>query len=128
LKVRLVDLQHVVHTRPNGYPFLDELDGTPVGQISFESMQQQVDLAALERVPHKTVILGVIDLRDDAPVETPEAVAAQIRRALEHTAPERLLLSPDCGMKYLPRPVAFAKLQALVAGTKLVRKERGIPD
>jgi 5-methyltetrahydropteroyltriglutamate--homocysteine methyltransferase len=119
---------HVVHTRLTGYPFLDELDGAAVEQIAIESMQQQVDLAALERLPHKRVILGVIDLDDAAAVETPAAVAAQIRRALEHITPDRLLLSPDCGMKYMPRATAFAKLQALVAGTKIVRRELGIPD
>jgi len=119
---------HVVHARPQGYPFLDELDATPLGQIAIESMQQQVDLTMLARLPHKAIILGVIDLDDAAAVETPEAVAAQIRRALAHITPERLLLSPDCGMKYLPRATAFAKLQALVAGTKLVRRELGISD
>jgi 5-methyltetrahydropteroyltriglutamate--homocysteine methyltransferase len=119
---------HVVHSRPEGYPFLDELDGAAVGQIAIESMQQHVDLRMLGRLPHKVVVLGVIDLDDAAPVETPEAVAVQIRRALEHISPERLLLSPDCGMKYMPRPTAFAKLQALVAGTKLVRRELGIAD
>lgn len=119
---------HVVHDRPNGYPFLDELDAMPVQQISLESMQQKVDFRALERLPHKAVILGVIDLSDDAPVETPEQVAAQIRGALAHVVPERLLVSPDCGMKYLAREVAFAKLQALVAGTRIVRRELGITD
>jgi 5-methyltetrahydropteroyltriglutamate--homocysteine methyltransferase len=117
---------HIVHARPQGYPFLDELDGSAAGQISFESMQQQVDLSTLARLPHKTIVLGVIDLADDAAVETPEAVAAQIRRALAHVTPERLLLSPDCGMKYLPRATAFAKLQAMVAGAKIVRRELGI--
>jgi 5-methyltetrahydropteroyltriglutamate--homocysteine methyltransferase len=119
---------HVVHARPAGYPFLDELDATPVAQISIESMQQQVDLKMLTGLPHKTVILGVIDLDDAAAVEAPEAVAAQIRAALRHITPERLLLSPDCGMKYLPRATAFAKLQALVAGTRIVRRELGIAD
>jgi 5-methyltetrahydropteroyltriglutamate--homocysteine methyltransferase len=119
---------HIVHTRPQGYPFLDELDGAAVRQISFESMQQNVDLAVLARLPHKTVILGVINLDDDAPVETPEAVAAQIRGALAHISPDRLLVSPDCGMKYIPRETAFAKLQAMVAGAKLVRRELGIAD
>jgi 5-methyltetrahydropteroyltriglutamate--homocysteine methyltransferase len=73
-------------------------------------------------------VLGVIDLADDSPVEAPEAVAAQIRSALNYITPERLMLAPDCGMKYLPRATAFAKLQALVAGTKIVRRERGITD
>lgn len=119
---------HVVHSRPNGYPFLAELDATRVGAVAFESMQQQVDLAMLEALPHKTVVLGVIDLSDDAPVETPEAVAAQIRRALAHVPPERLMVSPDCGMKYVAREKARAKLAVLVAGTKLVRRELGIAD
>jgi len=119
---------HVVHARPEGYPFLEELDGVPAQQIAIESMQQHVDLRALESLPHKTVILGVLNLDDAAPVETPEQVAAQIRAALKHITPERLMLAPDCGMKYLPRATAFAKLQALVAGTKLVRRELGIAD
>jgi 5-methyltetrahydropteroyltriglutamate--homocysteine methyltransferase len=119
---------HVVHARPDGYPFLAELDAAPAQQIAIESMQQQVDLRALASLPHKTVILGVLDLDDSAPVETPAQVAAQIRAALAHITPERLMLAPDCGMKYLPRATAFAKLQALVAGTKLVRRELGIAD
>jgi 5-methyltetrahydropteroyltriglutamate--homocysteine methyltransferase len=119
---------HVVHTRPQGYPFLAELDATRANQVAIESMQQQVDLSVLESLPHKNVILGVVDLDDAAPVESPETIAAQIRKALLHIAPERLLLSPDCGMKYLAREKAFAKLQALVAGTKIVRHELGVAD
>jgi len=119
---------HVVHTRPAGYPFLAELDATRAGQVAIESMQQQVDLAMLELLPHKSVILGVVNLDDAAPVESPEQIAAQIRKALKHITPERLLISPDCGMKYLPRKTAFAKLQAMVAGTKIVRRELGIAD
>ena len=91
-------------------------------------MQQQVDLAMLELLPHKQVVLGVIDLDDGAAVETPQEVAAQIRAALAHITPERLVLAPDCGMKYLPRATAFAKLKALVDGTKIVRRELGIAD
>ena len=91
-------------------------------------MQQKVDLAMLDVLPHKRVVLGVINLDDDAAVETPDEVAAQIRAALEYISPERLMLAPDCGMKYLPRATAFAKLQALVDGTKIVRRELGIAD
>lgn len=114
---------HVVHARPDGYPYLAELDGCAATQISLESMQQQVDLAVLGTLPHKQIVLGVIDLDDAAPVEAPEAVAARIREALRHVPPERLLLAPDCGMKYLPRATAFAKLRALVDGTRIVRRE-----
>jgi 5-methyltetrahydropteroyltriglutamate--homocysteine methyltransferase len=119
---------HVVHTRPDGYPFLAELDGSAAQQIVIESMQQKVDLGMLERLPHKSVVLGVINLDDAAPVETPHEVAAQIRAALAHITPERLVLAPDCGMKYLPRATAFAKLKAMVDGTKIVRRELGIAD
>jgi 5-methyltetrahydropteroyltriglutamate--homocysteine methyltransferase len=119
---------HVVHTRLAGYPFLAPLDGTPAQQIVIESMQQKVDLGMLDVLPHKQVVLGVIDLDDHAAIETPDEVAAQIRSALLHIDASRLMLAPDCGMKYLPRAVAFAKLQALVAGTKIVRRELSIAD
>jgi 5-methyltetrahydropteroyltriglutamate--homocysteine methyltransferase len=119
---------HVVHNRPAGYPFLSDLDRAAATQLVIESMQQQVDLAILEDLPHKQVVLGVINLDESAPVETPEAVAAQIRAALKHVTPDRLMLAPDCGMKYIARETAFAKLQAMVAGTKIVRRELGVPD
>ena len=67
------------------------------------------------------MILGVLDLsRPDA--ETADEVAAHIRRALEHVPAERLQVAPDCGMKYLPRELALAKLQALVDGARTVRE------
>ncbi len=74
----------------------------------------------LEKLPGKTIILGVIDL-SDMNVETPEIVAARIRKALAYVPPERLVIAPDCGMKYLPRQVAFGKMQAMVEGAALVR-------
>lgn len=73
-------------------------------------------------------MLGVIDLADDSPVETPELVAHRVRRALAYVPPERLSLAPDCGMKYLPREVGFGKLQALVNGVAIVRRELGRPS
>jgi 5-methyltetrahydropteroyltriglutamate--homocysteine methyltransferase len=76
----------------------------------------------LERLPTKTVILGVIDLSTPE-IETPETVAARIRRALPHVAAERLIIAPDCGLKYLPRDAAFGKMQAMVAGAAIVREE-----
>ncbi len=72
----------------------------------------------------KTIILGVLDL-SDMTVETPETVAARIRRALDHVPAERIVVAPDCGMKYLPRGVAYRKLEAMVAGAKIVREELG---
>jgi 5-methyltetrahydropteroyltriglutamate--homocysteine methyltransferase len=95
-----------------------------VQQISIEAAQPNLDLNVLDRLPGKTIILGVLNL-GDMTVETPEIVADRIRRALQHMPPERLIIAPDCGMKYLPRDVAFAKLQTMVEGTKLVRAELG---
>ena len=114
---------HIVHDRPRGYPFLAELALTDVDQVSLESAQQDVDVSILRDLPGKTVILGVLDLADDAPVEDVALVAARIRRALDVVPPERLVLAPDCGMKYLPRDIAFAKLQVLAKAAAEVRGE-----
>jgi 5-methyltetrahydropteroyltriglutamate--homocysteine methyltransferase len=112
---------HVVRDKPAGYSFLEELNGCAARQISVETAQSGLDLSTLRLLPDKTIILGVIDLSDNAPVETPEVVAARIRAALAHVPAERLVVAPDCGMKYLPRAVAFAKLEAMVAGAAIVR-------
>ena len=112
---------HVVHTRPHGYPFMAELAEAAVDQISLESAQQGVDLAILDAVPGKRFIVGVIDLADDSPVEDVATVEKRIRAALRHVSPDRLLLAPDCGMKYLPRQKAFDKLRVMVEAAALVR-------
>jgi 5-methyltetrahydropteroyltriglutamate--homocysteine methyltransferase len=114
----------IIHVRPPGYSFLPEFADSPVQQISIETAQSNLDCSVLAKLPSKTIVLGVIDLSDMA-IETPEVVADRIRRALPHVAAERLVIAPDCGMKYLPRDVAFKKLQAMVAGTRIVRKELG---
>jgi 5-methyltetrahydropteroyltriglutamate--homocysteine methyltransferase len=115
----------VVTDKPPGYSFLRELNGCAVDQIAIESAQPRLDLSILREIPGKTVILGVLDLADDAPVETADEVAARIAAALEHIEPERLQVAPDCGMKYLPRDVAYAKLAALVEGAAQVRARLG---
>jgi 5-methyltetrahydropteroyltriglutamate--homocysteine methyltransferase len=111
-----------VKQRPAGYSFLPELERSMARQISIETAQSQLDCAVLEKLPSKQIMLGVIDLADMS-VETPEVVAARIRRALPHVAAERLVIAPDCGMKYLPRAIAFGKLKAMVEGTRIVRRE-----
>ena len=112
----------LVHDKPAGYSFLTELEGSCVQQISIEAAQPKLDLNVLRELPSKTVILGVIDLADPA-IETPHSVADRIRRALAHIPAERLAIAPDCGMKYLPLPVAFGKMQAMADGATLVRRE-----
>ena len=114
---------HIVHNRPNGYPFLEPLADVDVRQISIESAQQKVDLGVLRSMGAKTVIVGVIDLSDESPVEDVDTVARRIRNALQFVDPERLILAPDCGMKYLPRDKAFGKLRVLAAAAARVRAE-----
>jgi 5-methyltetrahydropteroyltriglutamate--homocysteine methyltransferase len=112
----------IIHERPAGYSFLPEFHNCPVHQVSIETAQSKLDTAVLKTLPGKTIILGVIDLEDKA-VEKPETVAARIRRALPHVPAEQIIVAPDCGMKYLPHDVAYAKLEAMVAGAAIVRDE-----
>jgi len=101
---------------------LPELTASVAEQISIEAAQPNLDLATLDGLGNKTVIFGVISMGDPEP-ESPETVASRIRAALAHLSPERLIPAPDCGMKYIPRAVAFAKLQALAEGAAIVRRE-----
>lgn len=112
----------IIHARPTGYSFLPELCKCRVRQISIETAQSNLDTSVLKNFPDQTIILGVIDLASHK-VETPEIVAERIRRALPHIDPARIILAPDCGMKYLPRDVAFGKMRAMVEGAAIVRRE-----
>ncbi len=112
----------LVHERPSGYSFLPELAECPVQQISIETAQSSLDCSVLSKLPGKTIILGVLDLSTHE-IETPEMVAGRIRRALPFVRPERLIVAPDCGLKYLPRNVAFEKIKAMVEGANLVRSK-----
>ena len=113
---------HVIHERPSGYSFLPELAGCSCAQVSLETAQSNLDCSVLEQLQGKKIMVGCIDLSTDE-VETPEVVAERIRRALPHMAAEDVVLAPDCGMKYLNREVADAKLRAMVAGAALLRAE-----
>jgi len=112
----------IIHSRPSGYSFLPELSECACAQISIETAQSNLDCAVLKGLPGKKILLGVIDLADQN-IETPEVVANRIRRALPYVNATDLLVAPDCGMKYLPRAVAFGKLQAMVAGARMVRAQ-----
>lgn len=112
----------IIHERPTGYSFLPELDACLADQISIEAAQSDLDCSILAKLPSKTIMLGVLDLSTHD-VETPDIVAQRIRKALPYVAPERLVIAPDCGFKYLPRPVSYAKMQAMVEGARLVRSE-----
>jgi 5-methyltetrahydropteroyltriglutamate--homocysteine methyltransferase len=112
----------VVRDKPSGYSFLPELEQSKAQQISIEAAQPKLDLKILHELPSKTIVLGVIDL-GDMTVETAQIVADRIRRALEVVPAERVVVAPDCGMKYLPRAIAFAKMKAMADGAALLRHE-----
>ena len=111
----------VVGEKPSGYSFLTELENSVVQQISIETAQPNLDLAVLQGLPSKTIILGVLDL-GNMEVEAPELIANRLQEALKYVSPERLLAAPDCGMKYLPREIAYQKLGAMVQGAAIVRE------
>lgn len=112
----------IIHQRPSGYSFLPELAGCPCQQVSIETAQSNLDCAVLASLAGKQIMVGCLDL-DDHRVETPEVVAARIRRALPYVPAEHVILAPDCGMKYLPRAVAFGKMRAMVEAARLLRAE-----
>ena len=113
---------HFIKDKPAEYASIEVLGACEVDQLSIEAAQPGLDPSGLGALDGKTVVYGVVST-GDLEVETAELVAERIRAALEFVPPERLMPAPDCGMKYLPRPTAFAKLRALVAGTARVREE-----
>jgi 5-methyltetrahydropteroyltriglutamate--homocysteine methyltransferase len=112
----------VIHERPSGYSFLPEFSQSPVKQISIETAQSNLDTSVLAKLPGKKIMVGCIDL-SDMKVESPETVAARLRKALKHVKPQDVIVAPDCGMKYLPRDVADAKMRAMVEGARILRAE-----
>jgi 5-methyltetrahydropteroyltriglutamate--homocysteine methyltransferase len=116
---------HIVKERLTGYPFLRELNDCAATHISLEAAQPRLDPEVLRALPGKVIVLGVLDLGADE-VESTDSIAARIRAALTVVPPERLVVAPDCGMKYLPRERAFRKLESMVAGAWLVREELGL--
>jgi len=112
----------IIHERPSGYSFLGQLSGCACRQISIETAQSALDCAVLRELPGKKIMLGVLDLSSNE-IETPAIVAERIRRALPYIAAEDVIVAPDCGMKYLPRDVAYGKMVAMVEGARLMRVE-----
>jgi 5-methyltetrahydropteroyltriglutamate--homocysteine methyltransferase len=114
----------VIHDKPSGYSFLPEFAGCTCDQVSIEAAQPKLDCAVLASLANKTIMVGCIDLNDMA-IETPQAVVERIKRALPFVAKERVILAPDCGMKYLPREIAEGKVRAMVEAAKILRREFG---
>jgi 5-methyltetrahydropteroyltriglutamate--homocysteine methyltransferase len=114
----------IIHQRPSGYSFLPELTACSCRQISVETAQSHLDCEVLAKLAGKQIMVGAIDLSDMA-VESAEVVAARVRRALQYVRPENVIIAPDCGMKYLPREVAFGKMRAMAEAARILRKEFG---
>jgi 5-methyltetrahydropteroyltriglutamate--homocysteine methyltransferase len=114
----------IIHERPAGYSFLPELAACDCDQISIETAQSNLDCSVLSTLEGKTIILGVIDLNDPV-VETPDTVVERVRRALPYVPASRVVLAPDCGMKYIPRETAFGKLAAMTVAAVRLRAELG---
>jgi 5-methyltetrahydropteroyltriglutamate--homocysteine methyltransferase len=112
----------IVHDRPEGYSFLPELADCTCDQISIETAQSHLDLSVLDAIKDKTIILGVIDNSTDE-VESADTVAARARRGLDILPPDRIVLAPDCGMKYLPRRSALGKLRSMAQAAAVLRRE-----
>jgi 5-methyltetrahydropteroyltriglutamate--homocysteine methyltransferase len=115
----------IIHERPNGYSFLPEFANTSVKQVSIETAQSKLDTSILKSLPDKTIILGVLDLSTHE-IETPQMVADRIERALPYVDVKRLVVAPDCGLKYLPRDVAFGKMKAMADGARIVREKLAV--
>ena len=112
----------IIHERPtNGYSFLPEFADISVKQVSIETAQSNLDTSILKSLPDKTIILGVLDLSTHD-IETPQMVASRIERALPYVDAKRIVVAPDCGLKYLPREVAFGKMKAMADGARIVRE------
>jgi 5-methyltetrahydropteroyltriglutamate--homocysteine methyltransferase len=114
-------------TKPAGYSFLAELADSSADQISIEAAQPKLDLGVLKDLSSKKILLGVLDLGNPG-IETAAVVADRIRHGLKYVSADRLIPAPDCGMKYMPRHVAFGKLKALCDGAAVVRDEIGYRD
>ena len=114
----------IIHERPSGYSFLPELAQCSCRQVSIETAQSHLDCSALQALDGKRIMVGCIDLADPE-VESPETIVARIERALPYVKAENVILAPDCGMKYLPRARASAKLRAMVEAAKILRRKFG---
>jgi 5-methyltetrahydropteroyltriglutamate--homocysteine methyltransferase len=112
----------IIHARPSGYSFLPEFAGCSCQQVSIETAQSNLDCSVLEKLPGKKIMVGVINL-DDMAVEAPQQIVARAKRALRYLKPQDMILAPDCGMKYLPRQIAFGKMKAMVEAARILRAE-----
>lgn len=109
-----------VTDKRGGYPFFADLARMPVDWIAVETAQPRLDPAVLEQLAPRGVVMGVLDLGTER-VETAEEIVERVRVGLRHVDAERLSLSPDCGMKFLPRAVARAKLASMVEAAAILR-------
>ncbi|MBS7325864.1 MAG: methionine synthase [Thiopseudomonas sp.] len=99
-----------------------KLQQSSIDIISLECQNSHVPMDLIELIRGKKVMVGAIDVATDS-IETPEEVAATLRKALQFVDADKLYPSTNCGMAPLSRRVARGKLRALSAGAELVRNE-----
>jgi 5-methyltetrahydropteroyltriglutamate--homocysteine methyltransferase len=123
--------QRLFPKTPSYAPALEPLSRIDADVITFETCSSGgMDLEAIGRqIRNQKVCIGVVD-HHTLQVETPDQVAALVRKALEHVPPERLILGSDCGMgrEGMSRRHALYKMVSIVQGTNLVRRERKLPE
>lgn len=103
------------------FPLLQQ---SAIQQVSLECHNSRVPIELIELLRGKDVLVGAIDVASEH-IETPEEVAATLRKALSYVAPEHLYPCTNCGMVPLSRPTAAGKLHALAAGAALINQELG---
>jgi len=112
----------LIHERPEGYSFLPQLHQACCQQISIETAQSNLDCSVLSSLPEQTILLGVIDLSSPE-VDSVETIVDRVQRALPYIDKRRVVLAPDCGMKYLPRDASLQKLSNMVKAAKILRSQ-----
>jgi len=112
----------LIHERPEGYSFLPQLHQACCHQISIETAQSNLDCSVLSSLPEQTILVGVIDLSSPE-VESVETIVDRVQRALPYIDKERVVLAPDCGMKYLPRDASLQKLSNMVEAANILRSQ-----
>ena len=113
---------HFIKEKSSRYNFLSELNESSIDCISIEGAQPNLDLSILKKINSKKIMLGVINLAKEK-IEKENDIVDRAMEALKYIEPNKLLLAPDCGMKYLEPGVAFNKLRALARATNILNQK-----
>jgi 5-methyltetrahydropteroyltriglutamate--homocysteine methyltransferase len=98
-----------------------------VDEVHLEMASREfAEIEIVREIAERTdVCVGIIDVKSYY-IETPEDAADRIRLCLKHASPERLSFAPDCGLSQTARWAAKRKLENMVQGAVIVRRELGL--